>query len=673
MKPTKADIKKSVELFYYEDPTLIPVTYKIGDKKYCGIPKEFNPKVTRRIIDANIVMYFVTAKTNEGLALNLEYKQYSDFPVLEWTFYITNESKENSPQITEFKTFNGVIKGKKPVLLHGNGDPFRADGYTWWRDELTSEPIVKHPYMWDGNSCMGANPYMRLVFDGFLVNIAIGWSAAWQSEMSKTEDGARVVIGQKKFNTYLKPGETVRTPSVTFLVADGNDEIKIGNLWRSFYYAHIIPRSNGEPLKPMTAATHGNVNGTVEFVGATEENQIEAIDKWIEKGLKPDIWWIDAGWFACDKQYSPYTSDYWKSGVGNLCVDPERFPNTMAPIGEKCAKEGIDFLVWSESERAHVGTRAYVDYHDYFLHDKESQEKWFRENSLVNLANPEACDWLIDTLDDFIKTNKITVYRQDFNYQPMHYWDVHQEENREGILENLHIQGLYRFWDTLVERNPGLWIDNCAMGGRRNDIELMRRAVPLHYSDWGYGINNMKQGQYRQMLEWIPYFKSVPYSYDQPDGTYDAAHSQPWSEYNFLAAMTIPMFCYPFKYDVEEKNIELLKWAKDIWYDSAVISMAADYYPLTVCRRSDEDWYAAQFDDAEHARGCLHYMRNIKCEQDEITLSLHVDEENLNKRYHFVDRYTNEEFDKMGYELKEGFTYSCPKRSGTLMIYTIEK
>ena len=55
MKPTIADLKKSNELFYFQDPTLIPVTYKIGDKKYYGIPKEFNPKVTRRIIDANIV------------------------------------------------------------------------------------------------------------------------------------------------------------------------------------------------------------------------------------------------------------------------------------------------------------------------------------------------------------------------------------------------------------------------------------------------------------------------------------------------------------------------------------------------------------------------------------------------------------------------------------------
>ncbi|MBR2860548.1 MAG: alpha-galactosidase [Clostridia bacterium] len=672
MKPTTADLKKSRELFYFQDPTLIPVTYKIGDKKYVGIPKEFNPKAERRIIDANIVMYFVTAKTPEGLELRIEYKQYKDFPVFEWTFYITNKSDKNSPQITEFKVFDSVIKGENPVLLHGNGDNFREDGFSWWRDEVKSEPIVKHPLMWDGNSCMGANPYMRLIFDGFLVNIAIGWSAAWQSEISKEEDGARVVIGQKKFNAYLKPNETVRTPSITFLVADGNDEIKIGNLWRSFYFAHIIPRQNGRPLQPKTTFAHRNIGGYVEQTGATEKNQLDALNSMAQRGYKPDIFWIDAGWFPCDKQFAPHTSDYWKSGVGNLYTDPERFPNTMAPIGERCKELGVEFLTWSESERVHINTSTYKEHPEYLLYKKGEPGTWLTDNNLFNLANPEACDWLIDTLDDFIKTNKITIYRQDFNYQPMPYWDENQEENREGILENLHIQGLYRFWDTLVERNPEIWIDNCAMGGRRNDIELMRRSVPLHYTDMAYGKHPIKQAQYRQMFEWIPYFRSSAMAWDQPDGTYKPSYTSLVEEFAFLTVMTAPVFTPRITVDVTDQELEMVIAYRDIWRESAEISLAGDYYPLTLCRRSDEDWYAAQFDDAEHLRGCVHFIRNILCEQEKITVKMHVDKENLNKRYHFVDRFTNEEFDKMGYELNEGFTYSCPKRSGTLMIYTVE-
>ncbi len=673
MKPTKADLKACRDLFYYENPASIPVTYRIGDRKYTGIPNEFNPQIERKIIDANIILYTVTAITHEGLELKIEHKQYNDFPVVEWTLYITNKADKNSPQISEFKTIDTIIKGEKPVLLHGNGDNFHEDGFSWWRDEVTADPIVKHPLMWDGNSCMGANPYMRLIFDGFLVNVAIGWSAAWQSEISKTEDGTRVVIGQKKFNTYLKPKETVRTPSITLLVADGNDETRIGNLWRSFYFTHIIPRQNGKPLQPKTTFSHRNIGGFVEHTGATVQNQLEALDNIVSRGYKPDIWWIDAGWFSCDKQFAPQTSDYWKSGVGNLFPDPERFPETMEPIGEKCREIGIEFLTWFEPERVHINTSTHKEHPEYLLYKKGEPGQWHTDNNLFNLAKSEACDWLINTIDNFIKTNKITVYRQDFNYQPMVYWDDNEEENREGILENLHIQGLYRYWDTLVERNPQIWIDNCAMGGRRNDIELMRRAVPLHYTDMGYGKHPVKQGQYRQMFEWIPYFRSSAMAWDQPDGTYKPSYTSLVEEFAFLTIMTAPVFTPRITVDVSDEDLQTVIKYEKIWRQSAEISLNGDYYPLTVCRRSDEDWYAAQFDDAQYNRGCAHFIRNILCQQNTITVSLHVDEENLNKRYHFVDKFTGEEFDKMGYELKEGFAYSCPKRSGTLMIYTIEK
>ena len=38
---------------------------------------------------------------------------------------------------------------------------------------------------------------------------------------------------------------------------------------------------------------------------------------------------------------------------------------------------------------------------------------------------------------------------------------------RTGITEIKHIMGLYRFWDELRSRHPGLVIDNCSSGGRR--------------------------------------------------------------------------------------------------------------------------------------------------------------------------------------------------------------
>jgi alpha-galactosidase len=45
------------------------------------------------------------------------------------------------------------------------------------------------------------------------------------------------------------------------------------------------------------------------------------------------------------------------------------------------------------------------------------------------------------------------------------------------------MEGLYRLWDELLAASPGLFIDNCASGGRRIDLETCSRSIPLWRSD----------------------------------------------------------------------------------------------------------------------------------------------------------------------------------------------
>ena len=70
---------------------------------------------------------------------------------------------------------------------------------------------------------------------------------------------------------------------------------------------------------------------------------------------------------------------------------------------------------------------------------------------------------------------------------PEYYWqaiDAAAGGSRNGMAEVLHISGMYTLWDTLRETFPSLLIDNCASGGRRIDVETIRRAVHLWRSDY---------------------------------------------------------------------------------------------------------------------------------------------------------------------------------------------
>ena len=100
-----------------------------------------------------------------------------------------------------------------------------------------------------------------------------------------------------------------------------------------------------------------------------------------------------------------------------------------------------------------------------------------------NLGNPDARRWLTDHVDKLLTEQGIDLYRQDFNMDPLGYWRGARRPGPAGHHRNPHVEGYLAYWDELLRRHPGMLIDTCASGGRRNDLETMRRAVPLWRSD----------------------------------------------------------------------------------------------------------------------------------------------------------------------------------------------
>nr|MBQ4319150.1 alpha-galactosidase [Clostridia bacterium] len=422
----------------------LPIEFDYADVHYNG--KFENVSVHRKIIDTDVRITHYEANLPDSILLSADYTEYTDYSVCEWVFSFTNYGGERSKILTNAH-ISFSLDAESPKFIYGNGDTCKPDGYSFFETNL-DEPITLAPT--DGTPCNGASPFMKLLTPDKSARIAVGWPGVWEANISKSNGKVSIKLGQKRLNTVILPGETIRTPSITLMAHTGDDNRGI-NMWRHWYFDHILPNDKGQPLSSQLCLHYWKAEGKPEFTAATEENQLRAIDSYLENGLKPDIWWIDAGWYPCDYDWTK---------IGSWYHDKERFPNGLEPIGSKCRDIDAKLLLWFEPERVREGSELDREHPEWLLKKHDGGDK------LLDLGNPYALKWLCDRVNSLIKEYKVGIYRQDFNFNPLPIWCDNEAADRIGAIENGHVQGYLKYWDCLLFTNPGLIIDTCASGGR---------------------------------------------------------------------------------------------------------------------------------------------------------------------------------------------------------------
>lgn len=645
----------------------LPTSFRLGERTIRGIPESFRPQTLKWIIDANLTgMRFRGVDPGTGLVVEVEALAYRDYPVYEWTLWLENAGKADTPIVSEVMGGDFSVRGAAPVLHHGTGDDCTQANYETIVTPLSPGSAV-HLEPRGGRPCNGSFPYLRVLFEGWGLNIAIGWPGQWKADVRGDEAGVWIQTGQQYFHARLRPGERVRGPRMCVMAFEG-DAVRGANLWRRWHLAHVTPRQRGAMIKPKFVL-HYNAEKKYgdEFVWANEENQVAAIERFRELGYRADIWWIDAGWYPCRAEDG--VSQWWRTGTWE--PDPVRFPNGLRPVSEKAAQLGADLLVWFEPERVTPGSWLDREHPEWLLKTvtKPDGTKDSSGNRLLNLAIPECADWLINHVDGQIKKHGLGIYRQDFNFDPLPYW-LEDPPDRLGVTENLHIQNYLRFWDELLLRNPDLMIDSCASGGRRNDYETMRRSVPLHFTDYGYGNFAVNQAMYRTMFSWIPYFRGLGLSSEKEDGSF--THGGPFKLdfYSMINAMT-PSYATSIAPDSDPALHATLLRVLPVWRRAAEMTLAGDFYPLTPYTKANDAFCCTQFDVPEEDRGFVLMIAFPRCNQRYFAPRLYV--HSPDRMYRFENPFTGEERCVPGRELAErGFDIALDARSGAIWFYSVE-
>jgi alpha-galactosidase len=562
-----------------------PFSFEYGDQTLAQVlPRCAKKSTVTQLDDARRQHELCYRDPETGLQVRCVVVEYRDFPTVEWTLYLKNTGATDTPMIANVRALDATFQRladadcarfKRPgefVLHHHTGSICAANDYEPHATALEAG-TVKQIASSGGRGSNGEFPYFNIEWPGAGVIVVIGWPGQWQATFARDAGtGLRIAAGQELTHFTLHPGEEVRSPLIVLQFNRG-DLIDAQNTWRRWMLADNVPRPNGQlhPLHLSGCSSHF----FTEMVLADEASQIEFIDRYLAQQLGIDYWWMDAGWYV-NKTGWPHT--------GTWEVDTKRFPRGLRAISDHAHERGLQTIVWFEPERVTPDTWLYDTHPDWLLgHDGQTK--------LLDLGNAAARQWLTDHVDKLLTEQGIDLYRQDFNMDPLTNWREHDAPDRQGITEINHVTGYLAFWDELRQRHPGLLIDTCASGGRRNDLETLRRAVPLWRTDYilepigaqccTYGISS-----------WIPFHGT---------GVKEA------NAYHFRSTMTPYPNCL---WDARRTDLDYDELRRLIaqWRDVAA-NYAGDFYPLTPYSLDRSAWLGWQFHRPETGEGMVQVFR----------------------------------------------------------------
>ena len=179
-------------------------------------------------------------------------------------------------------------------------------------------------------------PYYNLQMSGDGVMLAIGWPGQWACSFTRDKTGVKVSAGQELTRFFLNPGEKVRSTLTVLVFYDGSDVVAAQNIWRRWYLAHVLPKTNGQPQQPLLEI---QVDG----------NNIGYVDTYLNAGIKPNLCWRDAGgetnttWFPTSKGIFEVPHMAWLN-TGTWEIDKKNVPNGFRVFSDAVRARGMPAL-----------------------------------------------------------------------------------------------------------------------------------------------------------------------------------------------------------------------------------------------------------------------------------------------------------------------------------------
>lgn len=349
--------------------------------------------------------------------------------------------------------------------------PFRSD----WGSEFEPEETPLRGSLTletrQGRSSKGRHPWMTLARgDGELLTVCPVWSGNWVLRCEQAEDGTFAVSGglhDWQFAKTLQPGESFESVRVVLALGSGGDlntiSVPLARVGRKFWYPNNeLSRSLPVEWNHWWSYEDKRINEAAFLANAEEAARM---------GI--EVCTLDAGWFGPSEE----GTDWYDFRGDWERVNERRFPGGIRALSDAVHERGMKFGLWCEIEAAGVRARL-AEEHPGYVARRDGESLGY-----LCFGNPDVREWAFRTLDRLIQDYRCDWIKLDFNLDPQAGCNRcdHGHGPGDGLYE--HYVGYYDLLDRVRAAHPHVMLENCASGGLRIDLGMLRHTHTTFLSD----------------------------------------------------------------------------------------------------------------------------------------------------------------------------------------------
>jgi alpha-galactosidase len=287
------------------------------------------------------------------------------------------------------------------------------------------------------------------------------WSGDHTTYAERTPEGDCLLGGGELLapgEVVLAPGETYRSPELLGSWSPaGLDPLS------HRFHAHlraVTPRARGE--RPVIANTWEAV-----YFDQSLERLAELADVAASVGVERFV--LDDGWFLGRRDDT--------AGLGDWTVDPDVWPQGLAPLVDHVAGRGMEFGLWVEPEMVNLDSETARRHPERVLRGRAAAPPEWRQQQVLDLQDDGAYSDVRGALLALLDELDIAYLKWDHNR------DLTDATHAGRPAVHGQTLAAYRLLDELRDAHPALEIESCSSGGARVDAEVLSRTDRIWPSD----------------------------------------------------------------------------------------------------------------------------------------------------------------------------------------------